>query len=343
MRSGHAPTLTATIPAVALLATPRPHRSSYRPLPTRSRSGGSSAVWAPGRRSGCHRRWTRRGQEGRRENAVRLRVPLPARDVRLTIRAVDGRGRGASTTIGPVFSLPATAEPRAARRSVEDPRLARTIRSLARAFPGSAASTCRTCAPARAPPGTPARGSRPRRPSRSRLRSRCFGARPEAAARPGSTCCSARRSSRPTTGRPTTCSRGSAARRAAVPRMEPALPRARHGRHGHVRRLHRHAGPDPDPDRRSAELRRQAHDGGRPRDAHALAEPRRGRAGRAIGGFRPSQARFLLYLLAHSQVSRIDRFLPPGPTVVLQKAGWISTAPRPGLVYWQAEASSPVS
>jgi hypothetical protein len=51
--------------------------------------------------------------------------------------------------------------------------------------------------------------------------------------------------------------------------------------------------------------------------------------------FRPSQARFLLYLLAHSQVSRIDRFLPPGPTVVLQKAGWISTALHDaGLVYW---------
>jgi hypothetical protein len=51
--------------------------------------------------------------------------------------------------------------------------------------------------------------------------------------------------------------------------------------------------------------------------------------------FRPSQARFLLYLLAHSQVSRIDRFLPTGKTVVLQKAGWISTALHDnGLVYW---------
>ena len=52
----------------------------------------------------------------------------------------------------------------------------------------------------------------------------------------------------------------------------------------------------------------------------------------------------LLYLLAHSQVSRIDRFLPPGPTVVLQKAGWISTALHDtGLVTGRAEASSPVS
>ena len=52
-------------------------------------------------------------------------------------------------------------------------------------------------------------------------------------------------------------------------------------------------------------------------------------------GFRPPQARFLLYLLAHSQVSRIDRFLPPSRTVVLQKAGWISTALHDtGLVYW---------
>ena len=34
-----------------------------------------------------------------------------------------------------------------------------------------------------------------------------------------------------------------------------------------------------------------------------------GQGGLSRHGFRPSQARFLLYLLAHSQVSRIDRFL----------------------------------
>ena len=69
-----------------------------------------------------------------------------------------------------------------------------------------------------------------------------------------------------------------------------------------------------------------------------------GQGGLARRGFRPSQARFLLYLLAHSQVSRIDRFLPPGPTVVLQKAGWISTALHDtGLVTGREEASSPVS
>jgi hypothetical protein len=51
--------------------------------------------------------------------------------------------------------------------------------------------------------------------------------------------------------------------------------------------------------------------------------------------FRPSQARFLLYLLAHSQVSRIDRFLPDSLTTVLQKAGWTSKVRHDaGLVSW---------
>jgi hypothetical protein len=66
-----------------------------------------------------------------------------------------------------------------------------------------------------------------------------------------------------------------------------------------------------------------------------LAAAGRGKLARR-GRLTPSEARFLLYLLAHTQVSRVDRFLPAGETTTLQKAGWISKARHDaGLVYWR--------
>ena len=49
---------------------------------------------------------------GRREDTVRLRRPASGARRPALITALDERGRGASTTINPVFSLPAAAEPR---------------------------------------------------------------------------------------------------------------------------------------------------------------------------------------------------------------------------------------
>jgi D-alanyl-D-alanine carboxypeptidase len=70
------------------------------------------------------------------------------------------------------------------------------------------------------------------------------------------------------------------------------------------------------------------------RELHLAAEGR-GRLARR-GSFTPTKARFLLYLLAHTQVSRVDRFLHDRPAVVLQKAGWITKARHDmGLVYWR--------
>jgi beta-lactamase class A len=67
-------------------------------------------------------------------------VELPQRDVRLTVTAIAGGTRRASTTVAPVFGLPRGGSPRAPPRGTyEDPRLARTIRGLARAFPGTCA------------------------------------------------------------------------------------------------------------------------------------------------------------------------------------------------------------
>jgi hypothetical protein len=69
-----------------------------------------------------------------------LVVALPQRDVTIRVSAIDGRGRHASTLVGPVFGLPRGAAPYAgpipALRGHEDAALARTVRSLGRRFPG---------------------------------------------------------------------------------------------------------------------------------------------------------------------------------------------------------------
>ena len=67
-------------------------------------------------------------------------VALPQRDVRVMVTAVADRNRRSSTTVAPVFGLPRGGTPRAPpRRSSEDARLARTVRALARGFPGTCA------------------------------------------------------------------------------------------------------------------------------------------------------------------------------------------------------------
>jgi hypothetical protein len=72
-----------------------------------------------------------------------LVVALPARDVTLRVSSVDAQGRHASTTIGPVFGLPREAAPYAGAipplRGYEDAALSRAGRGLARGFPGSCA------------------------------------------------------------------------------------------------------------------------------------------------------------------------------------------------------------
>ena len=68
-------------------------------------------------------------------------VPLPARDVTLRVSAVDAQGRHASTLVGPVFGLPRETAPYAGPipplRGYEDAVLSRQARAMARGFPGS--------------------------------------------------------------------------------------------------------------------------------------------------------------------------------------------------------------
>jgi len=69
---------------------------------------------------------------------------------------------------------------------------------------------------------------------------------------------------------------------------------------------------------------------------HLAAEGKGLLAERYRGAFTPSDARFLLYILAHvPDRGKLGRFLPPS-AVLLHKAGWISDARHDaGLVYWR--------
>jgi hypothetical protein len=68
-----------------------------------------------------------------------LRVGLPSRDVTVRVTAIDTRGHRASTTVSPVFGLPEQASPRRSRQ-FEDPVLARRLRALIAGFPGIASA-----------------------------------------------------------------------------------------------------------------------------------------------------------------------------------------------------------
>ncbi|TMJ98429.1 MAG: serine hydrolase [Actinobacteria bacterium] len=68
---------------------------------------------------------------------MRLVVRLPSRDVTLRVIAIDAAGRHAATSVGPVFGLPPAARPRAVL-SREDPVLERKVRRLAQGFGGIA-------------------------------------------------------------------------------------------------------------------------------------------------------------------------------------------------------------
>ena len=69
-----------------------------------------------------------------------LVVPLPHRDVTVRVTAIGAGGRRSSTLVGPVFGLPREAAPYDGPipplRGYEDPALARSVRGLARRFPG---------------------------------------------------------------------------------------------------------------------------------------------------------------------------------------------------------------
>lgn len=323
--------MLATPPAPPVLVTPAPYEVSFGRIVGRVSSGTTTVVVSVDGRV-----VDRRELGGTRFNFA---LDLPARDARLTIRAVDGRGRGASTTVAPVFGLPRRAEPRGPPRSNrEDAVLARTITSLGRGFRGScgiyvqdlrtgngaawnagaefpAASTVKVAIAIevlRVLGGTPGRGSRIDRLLRKAIIPSDDKAANELLTWLGGS------------------TTGGAARVNALFR---ALGMAHTDMYG---------GYIVQQGRIPVRTSDQPSFVGKRTTAADLATLMRslnlasvGRGVLARQGFRPSQAGFLLYLLAHSQVSRIDRFLPGSETTVLQKAGWIRTALHDaGLVYW---------
>jgi hypothetical protein len=279
----------------------------------------------------------RRDLGGKRFNFA---LQLPARDVRLTIRAVDAHERGSSTTVGPVFGLPRGAEPRGPPpRNIEDVRLGRTVRSLGRAFPGScgiyvqdlrsgagaawnagaefpAASTVKV-AIAIEVLRVLGRASRPGGRLDRLLRKAIIPSDDKAANElliwlGGSTSAGAAR----------------------VNALFRALGMAHTDMYGgyivEQRRIPIRANDQPS----FIGKRTTAADLATLMRSLNLAAVGKGSLARL--SFRPPQARFLLYLLAHSQVSRIDRVLPRGETTVLQKAGWTRQVLHDaGLVYWR--------
>jgi beta-lactamase class A len=76
-----------------------------------------------------------RAVSGRR---LDLRVPLPQQDVTIRLVARNATGDSTVAEVGPVYGLPRAARP-SAFQSAEDGRLARSIRTLALGFSGTAA------------------------------------------------------------------------------------------------------------------------------------------------------------------------------------------------------------
>jgi len=73
-----------------------------------------------------------------RQRSFSLDVPLPAREVRLRVETVDGRGRHAGRTVTHVLGLPRAARPTERPLRLE-PRLERDVTRLAAGYPGTAA------------------------------------------------------------------------------------------------------------------------------------------------------------------------------------------------------------
>jgi beta-lactamase class A len=284
-----------------------------------------------------------------------LTVRLPSRDVTLRVVALDTHGRRASTLVGPVFALPAAAAPTGrAPPGFEDRSLARSVRALAGRFRGTSAvfvQDFRTGAGA-------AWNARAHLPAASTLKLaiavellRSLGRVPA----PGSRLDVLAR-------RMLVLSDGEAANELLV-----RIGGSTSGGSARVNAMLRTlAIADTDmyggylPDTRTPAL----HGRRRPIPLRLETEPSfvgkrttawdLARLARAVhlgaggsgplvrrfrGAFTPSDARYLLYLLAHvREPGRLSRFLG-GSAAVLHKAGWITNARHDnGLVYWPGGA-----
>jgi len=281
-----------------------------------------------------------------RSRRFSLTVPLPPRDATVGVTAIGRTGDRSSATVSPVFGLPSPAAPRGTL-PFEDPALAVRLRELVRDFPGvaavyvedlrtgrGAAWNARARFPAastlklaiavevlRALDGPPPPSSRLAR----LLRDMLVHSDNEAANAleiwlGGST------------------SGGSAKVNATMRRL--GLQDSEMFGGYEIRAT---AGTDPIPLRAERQpsfgrgKHTTAYDLARLARLLHLAAGGRGALVHHLSGFTPSDARVILYLLAHSaDRGKLDRLVGGEPGVaVLHKSGWIAVARHDaGLVYW---------
>ncbi|HET7857260.1 MAG TPA: serine hydrolase [Gaiellaceae bacterium] len=276
-----------------------------------------------------------------RRSTFDFHVELPQRDLRLTVTAVYGSGRRRATSVGPIVGLPRSAEPRGPpRRSVEDAQLAREIRALAARFPGTCAifvQDLRTGAGA-------AWNARAEFPAASTLKVgiaieilRALRGRPPAGSRLDRLL---RKAIVPSDDKAANdlliwlggSTSGGSARVNATFRALGLTDTEMYG--GYIvpsGRIPLRADSQP----RFVGKRTSAWDFARLlRFLHQAAEGS-GKLAR-LGGVVPGEAKYLLYLLAHSRPGYLERDLGGTGVTVLNKPGWITRARHDGgLAFWR--------
>jgi beta-lactamase class A len=124
------PLATAALPPPALVA-PAPHEVSFgRVAGTVSPGTRRIRVFVGGRLA---------AEKQLRRRRFSVEVVLPPRDVTIRVTAINDLGRRSSTVVGPVFGLPRAAATQGGAQGRNDPALSRTVRALARRFAGTCA------------------------------------------------------------------------------------------------------------------------------------------------------------------------------------------------------------
>jgi hypothetical protein len=295
-----------------------------------------------------------RAEKPVRGNRFDFAVALPQRDVTLTVSAVDGRGRRASTVVAPVYGLPRAAAPRAPPLAgSEDARLARTIRALARAFPG----TCAVFVQDLRDGAGAAWNARARLPAASTLKvaiavevlrvlaaKPAFGTRPDRLLRRMLVYSDSKAANELLVWLGGSISGGSARVNASMRALGLTdtdmyggyeLPRSTSKRSQRPIPIRVESQPS------FVGKYTTAWDYGRLiRSLHLATEGKGVLPRRFRGSLIPAEARYLLYILAHTaEPNRLDRYVRGAGLAVLQKAGWIEQARHDGgLVYWPGGA-----
>ena len=281
---------------------------------------------------------------------VTLQVTLPRRDTTLRLVAVGDAGRRAtSRPVGPVFGLPPRGAPRDIG-SIEDAALARRVKALARAFPGTAAVFVQDLATGRGA----AWNARARFPAGSTLKLaiavetlRSLPAPPA----PGSELDGLMRAmlirsdNRAANQLEVFFGGSTSGGSARVNSMMRALGLVDSEMYGgyEIEEGTRQARAIPIRVESQPSIARTkystAWDLGRLVRYVHLAAGGRGALVRRVGGVTPAEARYLLYLLVHvGDRAKLGRFLP-GSVALAHKAGWITSSRHDnGIVYWSRGA-----